>query len=303
MPDATARATASASAHQFTTPRFLPGAFILLWSTGYVAGKLSLNHAGPFTVCCLRFACVALLLGGAAVVSGARWPRGREAMHLAITGLLAQAVQFNALYFGLRQGVSAGVSALIIGLMPIATAALAAPLLGERTTARQWIGLGAGLAGVGLVVANKLGNGSAAPAAYGLIVLALAGLTLGTLYQKRFCARMDLRSGACIQYVAATLASLPFAAGLEGFAADWSAGMAGTMGWLIFVNSALGATMLSMLIRAGSAAKVASLFYLVPGVAAVMGFAAFGERLSATALAGFALTMGAVWVCTRAPRS
>ncbi|WP_085317500.1 DMT family transporter [Derxia lacustris] len=294
MPDATANAPA-----HFTTPRALPGIFIVLWSTGYIAGKLSLAHAGPLTVCGLRFALVALILGVAAVVTRARWPRGRELLHLAVTGLLAQAVHFNALYYGLTLGVSVGVSALIMGMMPIATTVLAAPLLGERTTPRQWLGLVAGLAGVGLVVANKIDTGHAPVAAYGVIVLALAGLSLGTLYQKRFCARMDLRSGACVQYVAAALATLPLALGHEGLQIDGSAGMAGTLGWLVAVNSLLGATMLSMLIRAGSAARVASLFYLVPGVAAAMGLAVFGERLAPLALAGFAVTTGAVWLCTR----
>jgi len=292
------QATAHAPAH-FTTPRALPAVFILLWSTGYISGKSVLGHAAPFTICFVRFACVALILGTAAVASGARWPRGREALHLAVTGLLAQAVQFNALYYGLTLGVSVGVAALIMGLMPIATTVLAAPLLGERTTPRQWVGLVAGLGGVALVVANKMNTGSAPWPAYSAIVIALAGLSLGTLYQKRFCARMDLRSGACVQYIAAAIASLPFALGVEDFRADWSIGMASALGWLVLVNSVLGATMLSMLIRAGSAAKVASLFYLVPGVAAVMGLVAFGERLTPVAIVGFAVTTAAVWVCTR----
>jgi len=284
----------------FLPPRALPAAFILLWSTGYISGKTALGHAGPWTMSCIRFACVALVLLGVALAMRAPWPRERRQwLHLTVVGLLVQGVQFPALYSGLKLGVSAGVSALIVGLMPIVTAVLAGIFLGERSTARQWIGLVAGLFGVALVVSNRIGTEGSA-LAYGCCVLALLALASGTLYQKRFCAHMDLRSGACIQFAVAALATLAPAIAVEGFAIDAVPTFFAAMGWMVVVNSIIGTSLLFIMIRQGSAAKVSSLFYLVPGVAALFSYLAFGETLTPLSFAGFAVTAGAVWLCTRA---
>lgn len=278
----------------------LPVAFVLLWSTGYVVGKIGLPYAGPFTLLFLRFAVAAFVLLVVALATRAPWPASRAQVgHLVVVGLLFQALQFGGLYTGLKLGVGAAVSALIVGTMPIFTALGAGAFLGERIGTRQRIGLAAGLAGVALVVAERIGSGTAGLAGYGACVLALAGITLGTLYQKKFCTGMDLRTGSFVQLSAASVVALVLAVGVEGLAVRWTPGLLFATGWLSIVNSIGGFSLLFVMMRKNEANKVASLFYLIPGVTAFMGYVVLGERLGWVSVAGFVVCAGAVHVCTR----
>jgi len=282
----------------------LPMLFILMWSSGYVVGKLALPFAGPFTLLVLRFGLAALVLLLVAIVTRAPWPRKRaQYAHLVVVGLLVQALQFGGLYTGLKLGVSAGVSALIIGAMPLCTALGAGVFLHEKVGMRQWMGLIAGIAGVLLVALGKGVDWHAGAAGIGAVVLALAGITLGTLYQKKYCAGLDLRTGGCIQLTVATAVALPLALGLEGWQVAWTPTLILASGWLSVVNSIGAVSLLFLMMRRGDASRVASLFYLIPGTTALMGFAILGERLGPMSIAGFAVTAGAVYLCTRAAKS
>lgn len=275
----------------------LPLLFILLWSSGYVAGKLALPHTGPLTLLTLRFGLAAVVLLAAALATGAPWPRLRQDWgHLAVVGLLMQVLHFSCIYFALQWGLSAGVAGLLIGLMPLATALGAHLWLAERLGSRQMLGLLGGLVGVALVIADKPLGG--AWAAYAVAGLGLLGLVAGTLYQKRFCARMDLRSGAGIQMAVSALAVAAVAAPTEGFAIAWTPELIGAWLWLGLVNSIGAFSLMFIMIRRGQAGQVARLFFLIPGVSALMGFALLGERLAPLAVAGFALS--ALAVCAAA---
>jgi drug/metabolite transporter (DMT)-like permease len=272
----------------------LPLVFIVLWSSGYVAGKLALPHTGPMTLLTLRFGLAAIVLLAVAFATRAPWPRRRADWgHLAVVGLLMQVLHFSCIYFALQWGLSAGVAGLLIGLMPLATALGAHLLLAERIGTRQTLGLAGGLAGVALVIADKPLHG--AWLAYAAAGLGLLGLVAGTLYQKRYCARMDLRSGSGIQMAVSALAVAVVAGPTEGFAIDWSPELIGSWLWLALVNSIGAFSLMFIMIRRGQAGQVASLFFLIPGVSALMGFVLLGERLEPLALAGFALS--AVAVC------
>ena len=284
----------------FTGAFTLPLLFIAMWSSGYVVGKLAVPYAGPFTLLSLRFGVAALLLLVLALAARAPWPpSARQFGHLVVVGLLIQALQFSGLYTALKLGVPAGESALIVGTMPVLTALGAGHFLGEKTGARQWLGMAIGVLGVVLVVWHKLGLGAAGAGAYAAAVVALLGITLGSLYQKKFCAGMDLRTGGFVQLAVATLVALPLALHLEDFAVQWTPSFLFASGWLSTVNSIGATSLLFILMRKGEAAKVASLFYLIPGVTALMAFAVLGETLTPMSLVGFAATAGAVWLCTR----
>lgn len=278
----------------------LPLLFILMWSSGYVVGKLALPYAGPLTLLFLRFSVAAVVLLAIALVTRAPWPAGwKPVAHLVVVGLLMQALQFSGLYTGLKLGVSAGVSALIVGTMPLLTALGASVFLHEKISGRQWLGLAAGLDGVALVVADRIGNASLA--GLGAVSLALAGITLGTLYQKKYCADADLRTGGVIQLTVASIVALPLALVVEGFEVRWTPTLVLASGWLSIVNSIGAVSLLFLMMRRSEASKVASVFYLIPGTTALMGFAVLGETLGAVTLAGFMVTAGAVHVCTRKP--
>jgi len=280
----------------------LPLLFIVMWSSGYVVGKVGLPFAGPFTLLFLRFGVAALILLVVALLTRAPWPASaKQYLHLIVVGLLIQAMQFSGLYTGLKLGVTAGISALIVGTMPVFTALGASLFLNEKVSTRQWCGLFGGLLGVALVVWNKFGAGAGAGglAGYGAVGLALAGITLGTLYQKKYCVGMDLRTGGFVQLAVASVIALGLSLLFEGFQVEWTPSLVFASAWLSIVNSIGAISLLFVMMRKGEASKVASLFYLIPGVTALMGYAVLGETLSVLSLAGFLVTAGAVYICTR----
>jgi drug/metabolite transporter (DMT)-like permease len=278
----------------------VPALFVVLWSTGFIGARLGLPHAGPLTFLALRFGLAAGLLVLVALATRAPWPhRPAEMGHYAVAGLLVHGVYLGGVYVGISLGVEAGVSALVVGLQPLLTAALAGVLLGERVTPRQWAGLGLGLLGVALVLARKLGHG-AGDALGGLAcVAALFGITAGTLYQKRHGAGMDLRTGSVVQFAAAGLATVAAAALFEDTSVDWTGEFVFALLWLVLVLSLGAVSLLYVLIRRGAASQVASLFFLVPPCTALMAWPLFGEALGAVALVGMALTAAGVALASR----
>lgn len=273
----------------------MPGIFVVLWSTGFIGAKYGLPYAGPATFLTLRFVIVAAILGAVALATRAPWPRRRaDLVHVIVAGLLLQGVYLGGVFAAISQGVEAGVSALIVGIQPLLTAALAGLFLAERVTIRQWLGLVLGLVGVALVVANKIGGGTGTPLGYALAVLALFGITVGTVYQKRFCAAIDLRSGNAIQFAVCVPVFLAFAWAFESMRVVWTPPFVFALAWLCLVLSIGAISLLYLLIRRGAAARVASLFYLVPPCTAVMAYALFGETLDLAALIGMALVVVAV---------
>ena len=277
----------------------LGAAFVLLWCTGYPAAKLALAHAAPLTLLVLRFGSAAILLALLAVFAGVSWPRGRTALHSVVTGALSLALQFGALYVAVALGVNVGIAALVIGMTPIATA-LISRALGEALSSRQWLGFAFGAAGVVLAVADRIGTSDAPWFAYLLLLLGLAGIGAGTVYQKRFAVDVDPRAGLAIQQASATLLLLPFALH-EGFRFDASPAFLGSLGWLVVVNSLAAFALMFVLLRRGAASRVAALFFLMPPVTAIMNYFVLGDALTVAKMAGFALATFGVWLATREP--
>ena len=275
-----------------------PGLFVVLWSTGFIGAKLGLPYAEPATFLSLRFAFVLAVLLPICWLSGARWPAPRDSLQMAVAGVLLQAGYLGGVFAALHLGMPAGVSALVTGLQPVFTAALGALLLGERTGARQWLGLALGLAGVVLVVGDRIAVAHLRLSAILLSLLALACITLGTVWQKRHGAAVDLRTGAAIQFIAAALVMAPFAL-LETREVRWTGEFAFALAWLVLVLSLGAIFLLLYLIRQGAATRVASLFYLVPPTTALMAWPLFGETYTPAAAAGMGLGMLAVWLVTR----
>lgn len=219
----------------------------------------------------------------------APWPAGRRQVgHVAIAAWLVHGLYLGGVFFSIAGGMPAGTSAMLVGLQPILTVFLARGWLGERISARQWAGLVLGLAGVYLVVRHKIAL-DADLVTLLPIVVALAGISVGTLYQKKFAAHVDLRSGAVVQFTACVLVYAPIVAWFEPQPIVWTTDFAFALGWSVIVLSVGAISLLYWLLRHGAAADVARLFYLVPPVTALMAFALFGERLDALAIAGMVL--------------
>jgi len=278
----------------------MPAVFVFLWSTGFVGAKFGLPFAEPFSFLAVRMAIVAVLLILIALAFKAPWPKDlRSVVHVAVAGLLVQGAYLGGVFAAIDAGLSAGMSALITGLQPALTACVVGPLLKERVTPRQWLGVLLGFVGVVLVVANRIEIGAGAWTGIGLATIALFGITAGTLYQKRFCADMDLRSGSAIQFTVTCLAMTGLAFALESREIQWTVELIFAIAWLVVVLSLGAVTLLYILIKRGAAAKVASLFYLVPPVTALMAFFLFDERLGVQELIGMGIVVAGVALVTR----
>ncbi|AUN31449.1 DMT family transporter [Niveispirillum cyanobacteriorum] len=280
--------------------KLAPALFVLLWSTGFIGGKLGLPHAEPLTFLLWRMALVAVVLLALSVWQKAPWPSSWGTVgHIAVAGVLVHGVYLGGVFGALKQGMPAGSVALIVGLQPLLTALVAGPLLGERITGRQWLGFALGLAGVSAVVWEKLSLNIGGPLGIGLSVAALLGISIGTLYQKRYCADMDLRAGTTIQYAATGTVLAVLAPLLETMRVDWTADFVFALVWLCLVLSVGAIFLLFALIRRGAASRVASLFYMVPPVTALMAWALFGEKLGPLALGGMVVTAAGVALVLR----
>jgi drug/metabolite transporter (DMT)-like permease len=278
----------------------VPALFVVLWSTGFIGAKLGLPYAGPLTFLTVRYWLAAALLALLALATRAPWPRrAAEVRHYAIAGLLVHALYLGGVFVGISLGVEAGVSAMIVSIQPLLVAAFAGLALGERVTSRQWAGLGLGLLGVVLILARKLGHGLGDTLGVLACVAALLGMTAGTLYQKRHCAGMDLRTGNVIQFAASGLATGLLALLVEDNRIVWSGEFVFALLWLVLVLSLGAISLLYLLIRRGAASRVSGLFFLVPPCTALIAWPLFGETLGPVALLGMALTVAGVAMATR----
>lgn len=279
--------------------RYAPLLFVLLWSTGFIGARLGLPHAEPLTFLLLRYAVVIVLLAAVAAVMRAPWPKTARAwLHIGVSGVLVHAIYLGGVFVAISRGLPAGVSSVVVGIQPLLTAAVAGWLLGESVTRKQWLGLALGFLGVVLVVQAKFGMefgwSALLPA-----VLALLGITSGTIYQKRFCPHFDLRTGAVAQFLPTLLLTAIAASMTESFAVSWTGEFIFALAWLILVLSLGAISLLNLLIRRGGAVNVASLFYLVPPTTALLAWWLFNETLTGLALLGMALAVGGVYLARK----
>lgn len=283
--------------------RFYPFLFVLLWSTGFIGAKYGLPFAEPLSFLSTRYVLVIAVMGLLALATRAPWPATpRQWLHIGVTGILVHAIYLGGVFTAIRHGLPAGITALVVGLQPLLTALGAGALLGERVQPRQWAGLVLGFGGVGLVVAHKVAAAASTPALAAMLtpaVVALLGITVGTLYQKRFCPAFDLRTGAVVQFIPTLILTLLVASQTETLAIDWTGQFIFALLWLVLVLSVGAISLLNLLIRNGSAVNVASLFYLTPPTTALIAWAAFGETLTGLALAGMGLTVFGVWLARK----
>jgi drug/metabolite transporter (DMT)-like permease len=281
---------------------FMPMVFVLIWSTGFVVARFGMPHAPPMRFLAWRFALSVLAFGLWVTVSRAAWPKGRRQwLHLAVVGTLMHAGYLGGVWGAVKLGIGAGTSALIVGLQPVLTALwISATGQEHRVAARQWLGLGMGLAGLLMVVWNKLGHGEVTPVNLALCLLALVSITAGTLYQKRFVAACDVRTANMVQLMAAFVVVLPLAL-LESEAVVATPSLIGAMAWSVLVLTLGGSSLLYMMIQRGAATRVSSLMYLVPPCTSLLAWLLFDELLTPAVLAGLALTALGVWLVVRAP--
>jgi drug/metabolite transporter (DMT)-like permease len=281
-----------------TAARLAPAIFVVLWSTGFIATKYVINNAEPLTYLAIRMALVVVVMAVIAAIARPKWPDRVGVMHSAVAGILVHGIYLAGTAIAIAHSIPAGLSALIPGLQPILTSTIANRWLGERVTPLQWGGLVLGLAGVVLILHNRPMTGEAG---WGWLAsgVSLISITLGTLYQRRFCNQIDWRAGNLVQYVAVTVFYGTCAWLFETNVVHWTGEFMLALAWLVFALSIGSIGLLYWLIRHHAATSVASLFYLVPAVTALMAYVLFGERLDPVAVGGMAACAAAVLLVNR----
>ena len=282
----------------------VPALFVVMWSTGFIAAKYAVPHSTPLLFLTLRFVIAGVLMAGLAMSAKAIWPDRRQAAHAILAGALLHGAYLGPIFWVISKGMPAGVVALITGLQPFITAILSGNLLGERITARHWAGLAIGLAGVALVVFPKLTSGfeGVTPFNVGLTLAAVVIIALGTVQQKANAGGIDLRSGAALQYLGGGLVVFIAMLIFEEPHADFTAPFWFALSWSVLVLSIGAISLLMVLLRHGSAAKVSGLIYLVPGMTALMAWATFGEVLLPIQILGMVVCAGGVMLVSRGPK-
>jgi drug/metabolite transporter (DMT)-like permease len=284
---------------------FLAWYFVSVWGSGFIATKIALQHAAPFTFLSMRFAFGIVCLIPFVLLTRPQWPTARmDWLHVAVAGLLMHAIHLGGSHYTQYLGMSAGITAVLLCVQPLITAAIAARWLNERLTQVQWLGVALGLAGVTLIVWHKINVRDVTLGSLIAVSFALAGVTAGTLYQRVFCARVDLRAAALVQFVASLCVLGPLALVFEDNTVRWTWTLVGAMFYLVILGSLLAVSAWYYLMRRGAATRVASLVYLTPAFAIVPEFLWFGIAPSRVSVVGIVVTcLGVALLAQRADKN
>jgi drug/metabolite transporter (DMT)-like permease len=279
----------TADSRQDALVRAMPAVFVAIWSTGFIVARYGMPLSPPLKFLAWRYVFSVVCFAIWAAVARAAWPKQRtQWMHLGVTGILMHAGYLGGVWAAVKDGMGAGLVALLVGLQPVLTAVWVSARGGE-VRGRQWAGLLLGLAGLVLVVWQKLGLGEVHALNLLLAFIALMSITAGTLYQKRFVQPCDVRTANLVQLTAAFVVTLPLAL-METESMHWNAQLAGAMAWSVLALTLGGSSLLYLLIQRGAATAVTSLLYLVPPTTALMAWVLFGEPITVFTIAGMAVT-------------
>jgi drug/metabolite transporter (DMT)-like permease len=281
-----------------------PVIFLALWSGGFSVAKLGLQHAEPITFLALRYVCVIALLAPLYLIFRPPLPKTKRAWaDVAVTGFLIQVVYFGLSYLAFKRGISAGSVAIIVCLQPILVGLVAPRFVGEKVGLARWVGLGLGMAGAALVIISRSAIGTSDLLGVIAAILALLGITSGSLWEKRFGVSHHPITANLIQYGVGAALTLPLAYATESLRIDWSWQFGAALAYLVIGNSLISMTLLLAMIRVGEVARVSSLFYMVPPLSALIAWPMLGEAMPPWAWAGMALAAVGVAIASRKPRA
>ena len=289
----------------------MPVVFVLIWSTGFIVARYGMPFSPPMKFLSVRFVLSILCFLPWIVLAKVPWPQSRmQWLHLAVTGVLMHGCYLGGVWAAVKAGMGSGLTALIVGLQPVLTALWLSSMAREnrlensQVSARQWVGLTLGLVGLVMVVSRKFGAGGEAHwQSMALAIGALLGITVGTLYQKRFVGPCDVRTANVVQLGAALAVTLPLTL-LEAAPVQWNPQLMGAMAWSVLALTLGGSSLLYLLIQRGAAASVASLMYLVPPVTALLAWLLFSEPVTLLTMLGTVVTaVGVSLVVRSAPSS
>jgi drug/metabolite transporter (DMT)-like permease len=282
-----------------TLERFAPALFVLLWSTGFVGAKYGLPYADPFIFLSVRILIAAILLFALARILKMPVGIGRQAVaRSGLIGFFLHACYLGGVFYSIAQGLPAGVAAVVTSLQPVLVSVFAVKVLGEQLRRTQIAGLLTGLVGVVLVLGPSIDAQIPTPAIIAILI-ALMGSTTATLLQKKLGADIPLISGTAYQYLFSGCVLGLIALATQETSITWNLRFTLAFVWLIVILSVGAILLLLWLLNNGSAAKVSSLFYLVPPATAIEAFFLFGEKVNTQGFLGIGITALGVWLVMR----
>ena len=289
------------SRSQSTLIRLIPLIFVFLWSTGFIGAKYALPFIEPFYLLFLRFVLTVGVFFILCLVFKAKWPSLKLTGHQMVVGLLIHGAYLGGVFAAIKWGMPAGIAAIIVGLQPVLTALLSWQVMGDKLRSVQWLGLGLGFIGIVVVILSTQGYADIELSTPALLTtsLSLVGISVGTLYQKRFGVGVDLLAGSFWQYVSTAILMAILAWSFESRVVVWDMQLILALGWLVFGLSITAILLLMYMIREGESAKVASYFYLVPLVVSVEAWFLFDESLPVLAIGAIVLTVLGVYLVVK----
>ena len=290
------------------TTRTAPALFVLLWSTGFTGIRYGIPYAPPFTFIAVRMAIASVLLALISLAITKRFMHDLPTIgKSSLVGVTIHGAYLGGCFYGVKQGMPAGITALICSLQPVLVSVFSSIFFQEKLSPRKWLGLGLGLAGLILVIAPKLqssGEQGLPTAGVIAVFIALLGGTSGTLLQKKFGSGVEVLSGTSWQYVATGILMASLALIFEGDQSiTWNASFIFSLTWLIVALSIGAILILYFLLARSSASSVSSLYYLVPAVTAVEAYFLFGEKIGLVTAVGTLVTIAGVALVVRQGRA
>jgi drug/metabolite transporter (DMT)-like permease len=277
------------------------GTLVVMWSSGFVGAELGTRYAPADALLAWRYVVAAVLLTGWAVLRGIR-PNRRTWPRLALVGVLCQCLYLGGVVTGVGIGVPAGTAALVAALQPLVVAVVAAPLLGERTSSVQRVGLVLGVVGVALVVASDLSDGAAGVLGYGLVVGGMLALSAGTVLERRLRLDVSLLESLTVQTLTAMVFFGAVAVLHHHVAPPVDPRFWWSVLWVVGLSSFGGYGSYLVVLRRSGATRVSTLLFLTPPTTAVWAFLMFGTRPGLLALPGAAVCAVAVLLVVRRAR-
>lgn len=280
--------------------------FVFIWATGFVIARGISGLIDPYLFLLVRFTSVLLIFAVAMLILRTPLPVTQDRWRLAGVGALMQGFYLGPGFWAVSQGLEAGIMALVGALQPPLTAVLAWYFLNEQISRRTITGLLIGMAGVALAVSPGLGSG-ASTASISLWVMAAAllsvgSITAGSLLQKSSIVSVPLLSAITFQTLGAIVVMLILTSVLGHWQFPLTAQAVGYLAYAVVILSIGGFTLLTWLIRSGSATRASSLLLLVPPLAAIMSWWLYDEALGSIQITGFVMALVGVLVARSTPR-
>ena len=279
--------------------KIFPFIFILLWSSAFITTKPIIDHSDPFAALAFRFALVALGFFVFSIYSRQKILVGKKNFFESFfSGVLFHGFYLGGVFYSISIGMPTAIAALIVTLQPVLTNALSGPILNERVSAKQWIGVLLGFAGAGLVLGFDIGSKIPLAGLFATII-ALLAITFSTLWQKKLSNNLPLSVSNMNQAVGGCLFHLLIIIFFVDPYIDLSQTFILAMSHQIFLVSFGAFTILMYLIKNNSASKTVSIFFLIPATSAFMAWFFLNENLTRLDLIGFLITSVGVYIATR----